>query len=281
MPTPEAGPSSKRTQHTNKASGKEKVLRGPGITAGSATETQPAPAEHTLSPGLLEQIVSKVTTEVTKQLTPLLIRASQSTPPSSRLLDKVPACTQGDVTPAPNQGDVIPASGDSQPFLTAAAAAVVRDSANGINATLSGELLPATTLTPLPSGPLFSSVNLPIHSKVSPKVRTKIWLQEYIDFGSLLVNPVLDNKFQLSLQTTTGGKSPSLCFEPAIRPTKIQTIDTWMHAFHIFAGIYTSKYPNEGPALMKYADLIQNLIARGHNWKYYEEHFSIEMEQGC
>ena len=73
-------------------------------------------------------------------------------------------------------------------------------------------------------------------------------MQEYIGFGSLLANPVLDNKFQLSFQTATEGQKPSLCFEPAARPKKIQTIDTWMHAFHISAGLYTSKYPTEGPA---------------------------------
>ena len=98
-------------------------------------------------------------------------------------------------------------------------------------------------------------------------------MQEYIGFGSLLANPVLDNKFQLSFQTATEGQKPSFCFEPAARPKKIQTIDTWMHAFHIFVGIYTSKYPTEGPALMKYADIIQDLTARGHNWQYYDENF--------
>ena len=115
--------------------------------------------------------MSTVTTEVTKQLTPLLIPASQSTPPNSQLLAEVPACTPR---------DVFVAGVDSPSSLTAAA--VVSDSVNEVNTTLSGELLPATTSAPLPSGPLFSSASLPIDSKVSPKLRAKIWLQEYIPY---------------------------------------------------------------------------------------------------
>ena len=204
----------KRTRRVTKTTGKDKVQRVPAATAESPTTGLHPSAASSIPPGLLEQIVSKVTTEVTKQLTPLLIPAGQSAPPSSQLQEEVPACTPTDVTIA---------SGDSQ--SSHSVAAVVSDSVNAVNATLSGEVLPATTSTPLPSGPLFNSASLPIDSRVSPKLKGKIWLQEYIDFGSLLVNPVLDNKFQLSLQTTTEGRTPSLCFEPAARPKKIQNIE--------------------------------------------------------
>lgn len=259
---PREEPPPKRTRHRSQNNGQK-------ATAQSTTSVLPAVAEPTLPADLLEKIVSTVTTEVTKQLTPLLIPGSQSTPPNSQLLDEVPACTPSDVFVA----------GVDSPSSLTAAAPVLSDSVNAVNTTLSGELLPATTSAPLPSGPLFSSASLSIDSKVSPKLRAKIWLQEYIDFGSLLANPVLDNKFQLNFQTTTEGQKPSLCFEPAVRPKKIQTIDTWMHAFHIFAGIYTSKYPTEGPALMKYADVIQDLAARGHNWQYYENFRFLRQSQ--
>ncbi|XP_044181866.1 uncharacterized protein LOC122962697 isoform X1 [Acropora millepora] len=38
-------------------------------------------------------------------------------------------------------------------------------------------------------------------------------------------------------------------------------------------GIYTSKYPAEAPALKKYGEIIQDLAARGHNWRYYDQKF--------
>ena len=38
-------------------------------------------------------------------------------------------------------------------------------------------------------------------------------------------------------------------------------------------GVYTKKYPNEAPALMKYGQTIQDLAARGQNWRFYDENF--------
>lgn len=46
---------------------------------------------------------------------------------------------------------------------------------------------------------LFTSVNLPLDARVPAKIKTKIWQEEYIDFGSLLVNPTLDGGFQLTI----------------------------------------------------------------------------------
>lgn len=140
---PRQGPPPKRTRHRSQNNGQK-------ATAKSTTSVLPAAAEPTLPADLFEKIVSTVTTEVTKQLTPLLILASQSTPPNSQLLDEVPACTPR---------DVFVSGVDSPSLLTAAA--VVSDSVNAVTTTLSGELLPAMTSPPLPSGPLFFSASLP------------------------------------------------------------------------------------------------------------------------
>ena len=105
------------------------------------------------------------------------------------------------------------------------------------------------------------------------KLRTKIWQQEYIDFGSLLVNPTLDGNFQLTIQNSNGGLLPTLALEPLNKPKKISSIDTWLQAFHMFVGVYASRYPNEAPGLMKYWSTIQDLVARGHNWRFYDKNF--------
>ena len=84
------GPPPKRTSHRSQNNGQK-------ATAQSTTSVLPAAAEPTLPADVLEKIVSTMTTEVTKQLTPLLIPASQSTAPNSQLLDEVPACTPRDV----------------------------------------------------------------------------------------------------------------------------------------------------------------------------------------
>ena len=127
---------------------------------------------------------------------------------------------------------------------------------------------------PRPQDP-FTSINLPVDARVAVKLKTKIWQQEYIDFGSLLVNPTLDGNFQLTIQKSTEGLSPTLALEPLNKPKKISSIDTWLQAFHVFVGVYASRYPDEAPGLMKYGSTIQDLAVRGHNWRFYDESFSF------
>ena len=105
------------------------------------------------------------------------------------------------------------------------------------------------------------------------KLKTKIWQWEYIDFGSLLVNPTLDGKLKLTIHKSNEGLSPSLALEPLNKPNKISSIELWLQAFHVFVGIYASRYPTEAPGLMKYGSTIQDIAARGHNWRFYDENF--------
>ena len=41
----------------------------------------------------------------------------------------------------------------------------------------------------------------------------------------------------------------------------------------VFVGVYSSQFPSEALALMKYGEIVQDLAARGHNWHYYDENF--------
>ena len=60
---------------------------------------------------------------------------------------------------------------------------------------------------------------------------------------------------------------------PVNRPRKITSVDMWMRAFHVFVGVYGSRFPQEAPGLMKYVVTIQVLVARRHNWRFYDENF--------
>ena len=148
---------------------------------------------------------------------------------------------------------------------------------------------PSTTLTEVPivnviddvtnhvtgttPNDLFQSGTLSIDAKVTNKLKEKIWSNEYIDFGSLLVNPVLANKFHLTFNNSQDGQIPALSLEPNVKPKKVKSIEMWGNAFRIFVGVYTQKFPNEAPLLMKYSEIIHDLAARGHNWHYYDENF--------
>ena len=77
--------------------------------------------------------------------------------------------------------------------------------------------------------------------RVSEKIKTKIWANEYIDFGSLLVNPLFENKYQVTFQNPQGGLTPSLCLESVAKPKRINSIEVWDKAFKIFVGVFTRK----------------------------------------
>ena len=119
---------------------------------------------------------------------------------------------------------------------------------------------------------LFCSSALAVDARVSDKVRAKIWANEYVNFDQLLPSPVVDQGYRLAVSNNQGD-TPAISLEPISQVKKITQIDTWVKCFHIFVAVYTTKFPVEAPVLMKYGEIIQDLAARGFNWKYYDENF--------
>ena len=148
--------------------------------------------------------------------------------------------------------------------------AAIQPALQATHGALAGELLRTDLQRPKD---LFSSVNLPVDARVSNKTKTKIWNQEFIDFGSLLVIPTLDGRYQLTIQNSGEGIGPALSLEPVNKAKKINCTDTWLQAFLVFVGIYASRYPQEAAGLMKYGATVQDLAIRGHNWRFYDENF--------
>ena len=118
---------------------------------------------------------------------------------------------------------------------------------------------------------LFCSSALAVDARIPDKIRAKIWSQEYVDFGLLLTSPVADSGYRLAVSNQ--GNTPAISLEPISQAKKINSIETWVKCFHIFVAVYTTKFPVEAPALMKYGEIIQDLAVRGFNWKYYDENF--------
>ena len=119
---------------------------------------------------------------------------------------------------------------------------------------------------------IFASVHLPVDARVPLKLNTKIWNNEFIDFGLLLANQFAEGKYQLTINPGDGS-SPSLALEPITKPKKIVSIDSWVQAFHVFVDVFTNRFPSDAPGFMKYGSTIQDLAARCHNWRFYDEHF--------
>lgn len=157
-----------------------------------------------------------------------------------------------------------------------AGSSLVQGSITAVQKNLTGETIGARQ--PIPDQ-LFVSSSLPLDARVSDKIRAKIWNEEYIDFGTLIANPQLENKYSVTVGNAESGSMPSLCLEPVSKPKKITTIEAWSSCFLIFVGVYTSKYPAEAPAPMKYGEIIQDLAARGHSWSYYDQNFHFLWQQ--
>ena len=147
---------------------------------------------------------------------------------------------------------------------------VIQGAVSHFQERLSGEL---PTITPQLPSTLFIYPSLPIDACVSAKLRAKILKNEFIDFGALATNPILESKYQVVLQNEGGAQPPSLALEPVTKTRKLSTISSWTSSFMIFVGVYTSQFPSEAPALMKYGEIVQDLAARGHDCHYYDENF--------
>ena len=168
----------------------------------------------------------------------------------------------GTATTAPPAPGPFMGPASSSPF----ADAVVNNSLAITQASISG----------MPSTPecLFSSPSLAIDVRVSEKIRGKIWNNEYFDLSLLLTSAVVEDRYQLTVKGAEGNMAaPGICLEPVAKPKKVLTLETWFSCFRIFVGIYCKKYPTEAPALMKYGEVVQDLAAKGHNWKFYDENF--------
>ena len=97
---------------------------------------------------------------------------------------------------------------------------VVSHESGGIQPSLFAKLLLLAS-NPVP-GQLFQSVSLPVDACLSEKIRAKIWKDEYVDFGSLLANPVLVDQYQITINNSDSGFTPSLCLEPLAKHKKVR-----------------------------------------------------------
>lgn len=158
-------------------------------------------------------------------------------------------------------------SESSQSSSSAVESAIADDTAQLVTGT-EGELQP--------SSPLFQSIAVPLGSRVSAKLKSKIWADEFVDFGSLLDTSPNRDKYSLSFTAPNGSataKTPQLTLEPVQSNKKVSTINEWLSAFHTYVAIYCVKYPGEIPNLMKFCESVRDIAARGGDWSYYDEQF--------
>ncbi len=116
-------------------------------------------------------------------------------------------------------------------------------------------------------------ISVPLASRVSEKTQTKIWANEYVELGSLCVSIPSDPKYNFTVNTSAKSNQPVFSLEPAQNSKRINSIDQWTSAFQIFVAVYTVRFPDMAPALMKYSATVRDLAAKNAHWKYYDENF--------
>ena len=105
-----------------------------------------------------------------------------------------------------------------------------------------------TTLTDSRPQTTFTSISVPLSSRVSAKLKAKIFANEYVDFGALLSSsPNNEGKYSLSMAPSEGSSSrPQITLEPLQNAKRIQSIQQWVSAFNIFAFVYSEKFRPHG-----------------------------------
>ena len=102
----------------------------------------------------------------------------------------------------------------------------------------------------------------------SSKIKVKIWAQEYIDLGSLLTISPSNHSYSFSLKTNCDDSSPTpkLCLEPNDKPRRIYNISQWLTAFNTFVAVYSERFTQALPQLMKYCETVRQSAPNLFSW---------------
>ena len=121
---------------------------------------------------------------------------------------------------------------------------------------------------------IHQQISVPLASRIPDKIQSKIWAHEYIDLGTLL-NTTLpsDSRYNLVVQSSQSAGRPVISLELTQKTKRITTIDRWITAFQTFVAVYTVRFSNEAPAMMKYSETVRDLAAKNAYWRYYDENF--------
>ena len=176
------------------------------------------------------------------------------------------SATKGTLSPAPPDTAMQP-----QPAVHFDAS-VQGSVASALHQVTGEHILPVVQAQPSQGNKNFQSISISIDARVPPKLKAKIWANEFIEFGSLLQQDLGDTNYHIALSSNQDSK-PMQCLEPTEKAKSVKNIDMWTYAFQLFVAVYASKYPSETPGLMKYGEVVRDLATRVGNWLYYDSNF--------
>ena len=110
---------------------------------------------------------------------------------------------------------------------------------------------------------------------VSDKTKSKIWANEYVNFLLVLNTQVTNDSYSIKMINDKDERQPALTIVPNQEKQTINNIESWTNAFQSFTAIYMERWPQEGPALMKYGTVVRDLAKNFANWKFYHANFRV------
>ena len=113
---------------------------------------------------------------------------------------------------------------------------------------------------------IFSNIT---SSKITKKVKQKIWKGDYIDISKLYYGKDESN-VQMHIKKSQSDTVTSLKSSPQ---RQVNNILSWSRAFQLYASIYCIKFPSESSAMFQYMTIVQTLAKKGQNWLLYDKKF--------
>ena len=83
----------------------------------------------------------------------------------------------------------------------------------------------------------FDSMSIPNDSCDDPKLRAKVWSNEFFEFGLLLNSSPTKGRYSINVATPSGLSLPTLCLEPTQKAKSLPNIEVWANAFQVFVGV--------------------------------------------
>ena len=239
----------------------------------SATSTEQLPEtsssgnqpSNIMSDDTLNSQVQSVVTALIPQLIPAITQGVITSLTSMGVVPGISNATQQQPSTSTTVSNVT--SSEQQTLNEAPGSAVISTCNSNVSAIASGsEDSHVSSL----GGSRAVSMARPLDLGIDPKIKGKIWANQFID-----LNVLLPNNRQEKIELVDNGDGV-LTFKKS-NSGKIRTIDRWLEAFHIFVAIYASSYPNDTPDLMRHATIVQRLSKQAGDEAalFYDENFRL------
>lgn len=106
------------------------------------------------------------------------------------------------------------------------------------------------------------------------KIKNKILEGDYVELASVL--PTMEN-YVPSTNINVDKSANNALSITSTRIRKVSNIFEWLQAFHIYASVYTEKFPLAAPQMFSYANRIMSMASDqslgGFIWRVYDEQF--------